>query len=423
MSFDVLTGRPTLSSVTFNIVSPLAGRGLVEYGPDPVHPDQRSDPKPLEGGTPGEIVLQGLTSATRYYYRVRPAAERSNSGVAGTTGTFCTQRRPGESFVFTLTTDSHLLAGRPRPEGSAFARAMARVPAEQPDFHITLGDEAMTHAPLHPTHAHDQPSADAAYLNFRQNYAAVARCAPLFFALGNHDGEGWIDEDHDHSRILAEYSRTARTRYVPNPHQETYPQGGGPHDNYYAWTWGDALFVVLDPFTYSSTGPKAPEDWTLGAQQLAWLEQVLKTATRKWKLLFQHQLVGGSPWNSVRPGRQPFPNYGRGGATFANGGEQKTIHQLMKQYGGQIIFKGHDHVFADETYDGIRYTTCGRLAGEKRPSGPTWAALPRFRELYPGGYDGVWGYIRVAVTPMSVEVKYISVDGEERGSYLVGSSG
>ena len=227
--------------------------------------------------------------------------------------------------------------------------------AKQPDFHVTLGDEGMTHGPKFI--AKDQQSADLSYLNFCDHYATFAKIAPFFYCIGNHEGEGFIGESFGHSYHLAKISRNARLKYIPNPLPGTYPQGGSRNSNYFAWTWGDALFIAIDPHTYSTTKPKSPEDWTLGNDQMKWLESVLMNSNEKWKILFQHQLVGGSRFSQNYSSYGHFRNYGRGGSSFARVGEQKKIHDLMVKYGGNIIFKGHDHIYIDEEADGIRYIT------------------------------------------------------------------
>ena len=407
--FDVLAGRPTANSVTLNVLPSAKVPWFVEWGKDPNALDHRSEIQP-ESLAPVELVLDGLSPSARYYYRVKSAP----ADAVAPNRAFHTQRPVGESFVFTLTTDAHLIPGNPRKESSPFHQTMSLVHREAPDFHITLGDETMTHGPAY--NARSQSEADAAYVNWRLHYADIARAAPVFFALGNHEGEGWIGEGFGFSRAMATQCRQARLSYVASPNRETYPQGGGPEGNYFSWNWGDALFVVLDPYTYSPTKPSSPEDWTLGPDQLSWLEGVLKSSTQKWKLLFQHQLIGGSTYAQHYGKWGPYANYGRGGATLAHIGEQAAIHQLMLRYDGTIIFKGHDHVYVDETRDGLHYITCGRLS---RPRQPGWARRDDFQALYPGGFEVAKGYLRVAVAPAALEVKYIDYAGQTLHSTTV----
>ncbi len=414
-TFNVLAGRPTGTSVTLSVIAPDDREWVVRWGEDSSDLRGRKTGRRAKPGRPVEVALEGLEPGNRYYYRIVPAAEEDRAGIEPPRGVFHTQRDPAERFVFTITADSHLLVGHPRKETEPSTKALHRIAAEKPEFHVTLGDDAVTHSARFI--APDLEFAQLVYMNFREHFQPVARIAPFFCAIGNHEGEGWIDEYFGLSRQLAEISRAARRKFVPNPDADTYPQGGSPDKNYFAWSWGDALFIVVDPHSYSSTRPQKPESWTLGKEQLAWLETVLAASDHKWKILFQHHLVGGSPLPAAMYGTEnPYNNYGRGGAAFAHVGEQAAIHGLMKRHGGSIIFKGHDHVFADEVKDGIRYTTCPRFFGDgKRP--PRWSRIPGGEDLYPGGYDHAVGYVRVEVAPETLEVQCISSEGRIMGGY------
>ena len=126
--------------------------------------------------------------------------------------------------------------------------------------------------------------------------------------------------------------------HLPNPRGDTYPEGGegapgldtaaewgagadpwndgsrSHLQNFYAWTWGDALFVVLDPFRYTLVGagvrPTSPSQWTLGPAQKRWLETVLANSGARWKFVIAHHLIGGL----VAPDGEA---YARGGAAAA----------------------------------------------------------------------------------------------------------
>ena len=423
--YNLLFGCPTQTSVILSVIAPDDREWIVRWGEEAEDLWGRKKGRQAKPGMPVEVTLEGLSPATRYHYRIAPVEDEDRAGRL--TGTFHSQPQGhsqpeghsqpdgADPFVFTITADSHLLVGHRRSESDPSSQALVRVAAENPDFHVTLGDDAVTHSARFI--APDLNFAQLCYRNFRDHFQPVARKAPFFCAIGNHEGEGWIDESFGLGKRLAEISRTARRRFVPNPGDGTYPQGGSATKNYFAWSWGDLLCIIVDPHSYSSTRPLKPESWTLGAEQLAWLETVLERSDHKWKILFQHHLVGGSPLPAAMYGAEkPYDNYGRGGAAFAHVGEQAEINRLMKQNGGQIIFKGHDHVFADEVYDTVRYTTCPRLFGDgKRP--PKWSRIPGGDRLYPKGYDPAVGYVRVEVTPQSLEVKCIASDGRTMGGY------
>jgi 3',5'-cyclic AMP phosphodiesterase CpdA len=193
-----------------------------------------------------------------------------------------------------------------------------------------------------------------------------------------------------------------RQTYVPGPLPTTYPEGASPASDYYAFTWGDALFIVLNVMTYTTTphllgaDPGLPDDWTLGEAQLAWLATTLASATSKWKFVFVHHAVGGAAADYDNSA------YGRGGGQAAQVGEQAKVHALMLKYGVQVFFYGHDHVFTDMVVDGIHYAEPGS-------AGAIWLFSSNIT-----GYQTSWltaGWGQVTVSPSKVDVGFMAVDG------------
>jgi len=67
-----------------------------------------------------------------------------------------------------------------------------------------------------------------------------------FPTVGNWEGENGCNSSDQIQR-----SSSQRLLYVPAPTPQTYPEGGSPTEDYYAFTWGDALFVVLNVMTFA----------------------------------------------------------------------------------------------------------------------------------------------------------------------------
>ena len=104
--------------------------------------------------------------------------------------------------------------------------------------------------------------------------------------------------------------------------------------------------------------------------------------------------------------------YGRGGGQAANVGEQAIVHQLMQDYGVQIFFYGHDHVFTDIIVDNIHYTLPGS------------AGAPWKFESNETGYTDYWvdsGHGRVQVSETSVTVDFINYEGNVLAGYTLSS--
>lgn len=346
----------------------------------------------------------------RYEYRIS-SLEEQNAGQVLFEGAVRTQRPPGQEFSFTIITDSHvpqpLDTAQQRDEIEAVYQAVMQdvTATEQPDFIVNLGDLLDFH--LYGFNAPPrlpQGSRDA-YMNYRSLMGPILGNAAHFTVIGNWEGENGCFTDE-----VIERSLSQRLLYMPGPEPTTYPEGGNLNEDYYAFQWGDALFVVLNVMTYTetchelSTVGGTPEDWTLGHEQLEWFENTLAEATSKWRFVLIHHVVGGAA------GDQANANYGRGGGQGAYIGEQALVHELMREAGVQIFFYGHDHVFTDMVVDGIHYTLPGS-------AGAPWKFVTSET-----GYVNYWpdsGYGRVHVSPESVEVDFIAQGGAELYSYEI----
>ena len=76
---------------------------------------------------------------------------------------------------------------------------------------------------------------------------------------------------------------------------------------------------------------------------------------------------------------------------------------LRRQYGVQIFFYGHDHVFTDMTVDDIHYSLPGS-------AGAIWYFTPDQT-----GYTQDWevpGWGQVTVAPDSVHVQFLDLTGQ-----------
>jgi hypothetical protein len=351
-------------------------------------------------------TLDDLSPNTRYEYQVVALFPQGESVLHA--GSVHTQRPAGEPFTFSLLTDSHIgadlsYANQGIPE--TLIAVAADIASDAPDFMVNLGDMLDFHQYGFNVPPPDGTITRLAYLNYRTLLSPALGHIPHFAVIGN-----WEGENGDYAAEEIAWSREQRLLYMPNPEPTTYPEGGSPHEDYYAFTWGDALFVVLNVMTYTPTthllsyDPGVPDDWTLGEEQFAWFEETLKGATSKWRFVLIHHAVGGA---------SPSANdaaYGRGGGQAAYVGEQALIHQLMIDHGVQVFFYGHDHVFTDMIVDGIHYSMPGN-------AGAPWM----FTSAETGYEDDVtWvepGHARVDVAPSGVDVQFLGVGNTLLYSY------
>ena len=353
--------------------------------------------------------IGGLDAGTLYEYEI--VAAQNEAGRPLFSGTAMTQREPGKRFAFAMLTDPHIAPRDPVPTdlqtNSSPEETLLQVARDirvgHPDFMINGGDMLDFHQFGFNLPPPDGSWTRLGYLNYRRLLGNTLGEAAHYAVIGNWDGENGCYTAEEIDR-----SRTQRLLYLPGPEPSTYPEGGSAYEDYYAFTWGDALFVVLNVMSYTTTwhllsgDPGVPDDWTLGSAQLAWLEQTLANATSRWRFLFIHHTVGGAagdPANSA---------YGRGGGQAAYVGEQAVVHELMQQYGVQVFFYGHDHVFTDMVVDGIHYTLPGS-------AGAPW----KFPDTTTG-YQEYWtdsGHARVEVDPEGVRVDFIALGGAVLYSY------
>jgi hypothetical protein len=276
------------------------------------------------------------------------------------------------------------------------------------------------------------------YLLQRVFLGMISASVPFYLVIGNHEGEqGWRrTRDGDDLEVMGTLARKA---LIPNPAPGRFYAGSteetqccGLRENYYAWEWGDALFVVLDPFWHTMKMPHRTGgydasldawDWTLGTEQYDWLYETLHNSRAAWKFVFSHHMTGGYRYRNGR-----LDPYGRGGIVAAKykvagqpsfewGGEDSTgnyvfeekrpdwlhgsVHDMMSAEGVDIFFHGHDHVFVYETLDGVAYQACPQPANKNYTDG---YYSP---ELYRGIKVNNSGHLLVSVSADSVRIDYV----------------
>jgi hypothetical protein len=400
---------------------------FVVYGTSPGSYSCQTPPVKGAAGLPVNSTITVLAPDTLYYYRTCITTSDSSGPVCGPEHTFHTQRSSGSTFTFGVQADSHL---DDRASGALYNQTLANERAGSPDFLIDLGDTSMTEKlPAKTTEAiRDR------YLLQRSYLSTIGHSFPLFLVLGNLDGEsGYALAGKDSA--LARLSLQFRKMYFPNPEPDGFYTGNaendaslGPKQDYYAWQWGDALFIVLDPFRYTTTMPGGKTDewaWTLGEEQYRWLQQTLEESQARYKFVFAHHLVGGD-------------SQGRGGIEFASlyewggmnpdgtwgfdqhrPGWRLPIHQLLVANNVTAFFHGHDHLFAKQELDGVVYQAV--------PQPATIGSPDRSPGSEYGYSNGVMlpspGYLKVTVAPDSARVDYISsaIAGENRSAVKNGA--
>lgn len=423
-----ILSRPTDHSVTVRAIAVRAMTATVEWKTDGGE-WRRTAPVNSEAGEAFDVVLDGLAPSNEYLYRlVTQESGQPGPATIWPERSFRTQRTPGEGFTFVVQADPHLDENS-SPE--VYAQALRNQLADRPDFLVDLGDAAMSDrcvisdtALCDRTRATSYEQVAARNRLMRSYFALIGHTIPVFLVLGNHEAEsGWATTGA--AATLANWSLRARTFYYANPVPDGFYTGndavdeaGVPRQNYYAFEWGDALFVVLDPFAYTTRKPTKYVDadmwsWTLGDRQYHWLTETLTTSRARYKFVFSHHMTGGGS-AEVR-GAAAFAKYfewgghnldGSWGFSARRPGWEKPIQQLFADTGVSIWFHGHDHLYARETVDGVIYQAVPQPS-TARYQGPDLAREYGYLAT-PGETAFVTpGHLRVAVSPAGVQVTYI----------------
>jgi len=303
-------------------------------------------------------------------------------------------------------------------------QTMHNVQLDKPDFYLTMGDDFSVDTMQTIT----QNAVEQLYINQRKYLSLIGSSSPLFLVNGNHEQAAKYVLDGT-ANNAAVWGQNARNKYFSQPAPNDFYTGDreevkyiGQLRDYYGWTWGDALFVVIDPYWHSSVpvdnvlkgGEKRTDMWgiTLGEEQYKWLKETLEESKAKYKFVFTHHVLGT----------------GRGGTDMADlnewGGKSKNgqwefnekrpdwempIQQLMEKTGVTIFFQGHDHIFVKQELNGVIYQTL------PEPADPNYALFNgdayKSDVKYPNS-----GHVRVTVSPNEVKVDYVHSSLEKDGA-------
>lgn len=415
-----LVGRPTTTSAVVNVLPAKEVQVAIEHGPSTGNYTQSTLAAVMPAGKPTVLSLDGLAADSAVFYRVKWRKPGTDTYAFGPERTFRTARAKGKTFRFTVQSDSHLDANTTVAQ---YHRTLTNVLADAPDFHLDLGDTFMTEKHSEPLTdvvkaAADEPTVVKRYVFERDHFGVVGHSVPLFLVNGNHDAElGYLFQGAGND--LATWATRARKAYYVNPMPNAFYSGDSMKDPvvgeraaWYAFTWGDALFVALDPFWNTKVKPgKDPWQMTLGKAQFDWLAATLSASTATYKFVFLHNLVGGLD-GQQRGGVEAAPFFEWGGLNgdstpgFATKrpGWSKPIHDLLVAAKVTAVFHGHDHVYVHQEKDGIVYQALPQPSAKNTKNGASLAAAYHYDSGTP--MTGA-GHVRVTVAPEGVTSEFI----------------
>jgi len=409
-----LLSRVSNNSVTVNVAADKEIEAYFEYGTTSGAYTAKTDVRRFPEGTPFEVLIDKLQANTRYYYRMQHREPGASSFTARPERWFQTQRPRGSSFTFAVQFDPHM---DENSDLEVYKRTLANELSDKPDFLIDLGDTMMSDKLPKPV---TYDALRGRHQLLRSYYDLVCHSAPLFLAIGNHEGE-WGNQFKGTEDEFPIWATKLRKQYFPNPVPDSFFTGStaqekfvGQRQNYYAYEWGDALFVMLDPYWYVPVKPEASGDWslTLGRTQYDWLKKTLETSTATFKFVFAHNLVGGKDMDGKMRGGVEVAKYLEWGGYNLNDtwgfdqarpGWPMPIHQLLVSNNVTAFFHGHDHIYVRQELDGILYQE-GPQPSARNANVGNRATVYNYKQG--SVLDGV-GYIRVRVSPTEVKTEFV----------------
>jgi hypothetical protein len=414
---SVVLGSPTTTSIKANVYSAdQTGSVSIAYGTVPGIYDGQTAPVAIAPRTPVEIPLTGLRANTRYFYRLHWQTSGVGSGPTPE-ASFQTARTPGSTFVFGVQGDSHPERARIQFDSSLYVNTLTTAAADRPDFYIMLGDDFSVDQISAPVITNDLVT--ERYRIQRPYLGIIGKTAPVFLVNGNHEQAARYLLDGTPNNV-AVWAQNARNTHYSQPAPDGFYTGNtepvpfiGLLRNYYAWQWGDALFVTIDPYWASSVAvdntfggdTKRGNLWdiTHGDAQYQWLKNTLERSTAKYKFVFAHHVLG-----TQRGGIELARQYewggedGRGVNQFAANRPTwpQPIHQLFVSTRVTAFFQGHDHIWVHQQLDGVTYQSVSE------PADPNYSLFNADAYLTGERFPNS-GYTRVTVSPTNVRVEYI----------------
>lgn len=411
----VILSCPESDRIGLNICPAKDLECFIEYGTEFSPLGNKTENQILKAKTPSVLTLTGLKPNTEYRYRIRYRRPGEDDFKTGPDYCFHTQRSAGTPFTFEIQGDSHPERTPKQNDPALYEQTLLAVANDHPDFFLCIGDDFSVDT-LQEVNA---KTVESVYLKQLPYLGLFAHSTPLFLVNGNHEQAALCNLDGTADNV-AVWAQNCRNKYFPQPAPDSFYSGDtekiehiGLLRDYYSWTWGDALFIVIDPYWHSKApvdnvfrGDKKRRDlWdiTLGDVQYKWLKETLESSRSKFKFVFAHH-VNGTSRGGIE--KADYFEWGGKNENGTQGFKEKRptwelpIHQLMVKNGVTIFFQGHDHIFARQEKDGVTYQTL------PDPANPHYEF--NNREAYHSGdiFPGS-GIVRVSVGPEKVCVEYI----------------
>lgn len=286
-----------------------------------------------------KLVVRGLGEGRAYTYHLRVKDEHA-------TGEFSTAHR-GSRFSFVVYGDT-------RSNGRRHLKLVRRLRGEHVDFSLMTGDMI------------NKGSSKREWNEFFAIEREWLMGTPMFPTIGNHDRQGRARRADSFRKFFA------------------IPDDAGESKRYYAFTYGNARFLMLDSNLHGREFRRQTE----------WMTRQLRNASEDVSV--QHIFaVAHHPLYSIA----------------LHGGNESVRQEwepLFKEFGVTAVFSGHDHVYSRAEAGGIHYFVTGGggapLYRRKKRSSPIDVEATK-------SFEAVQHYLRVIVVDEQVRVEAVRLDG------------
>ncbi|MCS7010816.1 MAG: metallophosphoesterase [Anaerolineales bacterium] len=243
-------------------------------------------------------------------------------------------------------------------DGPGLAAVAALIEAWKVDLILTVGDNNYPVGAAETIDANIGKYFHRYIFPYRGTYGEGGEVNRFFPTLGNHD---WMSQD-------------------ARPYFEYFTLPG--NERYYDFTWGPVHFFALD------SDPREPDGVGSRSLQAKWLQERLAESESPWQVVYFHH----APYSS------------------GSNGSTAWMRWPFADWGADVVFSGHDHVYERLQVDGIPYFIVGLGGGGRYHFGE---ALPESQFRFNAAYGALLGMADAT----ELVLEFYTVSGERMDGY------
>lgn len=253
-------------------------------------------------GTTSEVELRGLQPATTYYYRVGGDKGGFSDEYSFTTGPVEHQECGSLRFVYVGDSRSEKIFSGQGP-APLWSNVLQDVEPYKPAFLIHGGD-----------YIYSGKESDL-WVDYLKKTAPFSSRFPMMCSIGNHDDGPGEGDTANYNRIFS----------LPRSDKA---MGGNDTEDYYYFTYGNAIFISLSTATFSGGTPKFKE-------QADWMDKVLTANPKRWKFVYLHHPIYTLKLLSIIKIGHPSNEVG----------QNEAFVPIFNKHHVDVVFQSHNHFY------------------------------------------------------------------------------